>query len=196
MLHSVAEKFADKILSSCQIDKSRKPIYVYGLELTFSTMSSILSILIFSFVMGIFPSALMFLLVFCPLRLVCGGYHASTYFRCFVVTNLAYLVLIGAGFGIEKFYCYEGIVLTLWILIFCSILIVFLFSPVKNKHHPLTEERYQRNAKAAKILAVLIAVLEVILFITEKTHAFIIVSITLTAVAVMMIIPKIKERRN
>lgn len=72
------------------IKSNLSQIYIYGFQLTISTLCSLLSILLLSsfsnFIFGI-----TFLLFFMPLRFCAGGYHSNTYQKCFILTNLCFL---------------------------------------------------------------------------------------------------------
>lgn len=195
MLHQIAETLTDKLYEACKLDKSKRPIYVYGLELTFSSASSILSILIISACLSIFSSAVVFLVFFCSLRLFSGGYHAKTYGRCFVLTNGVYCATVGCVLFSEKMLQHPALSLIGAALLLLSVITILVLAPVKNQHHPLSPKRYLRNRRIACILSVVFLFVAAIVFGFGKEHYFILISFTLMAVAVMMIIPTIQERR-
>lgn len=195
MLHKFAETLADKLYQSCKLEEARRPIYVYGFELTLSTASSMISILILSACLSVFSSAVLFLLFFCSLRLFSGGYHAKTYGRCFILTNGVYFATIGCVFLAEKLLQHTALSLLGAVLLIFSVVTVLILAPVKNNHHPLSPERYIRNRKIACTLSVVFLIAAAILFWLGREHDFVLISFTLTAVAVMMIIPKLQERR-
>ena len=88
MLNKVAYKIAKKIVECSDADKEE--IYIYGLELIISTFFGLVSILLISCLLSRFTSGLVFISVFVPLRLFTGGFHAATYTRCFVISNISY----------------------------------------------------------------------------------------------------------
>lgn len=195
MLHELAETLTDKLYQSCKLEETRRPIYLYGFELTLSTASSILSILFVSAFLSILSSAVLFLLFFCSLRLFSGGYHAKTYGRCFILTNGVYFTTVSCTFLAENMLPHMPLSLIGATLVFFSVTTIFVLAPVKNKHHPLSPKRYIRNRKIACILSVIHLCAAITVFGFGKNHYFILISFTLAAVAVMMIIPKLQERR-
>lgn len=195
MLHKLAETLTDKLYQSCKLEEAKKPIYVYGFELTLSTASSMVSILIISACLSIFSSGVLFLVSFCSLRLFSGGYHAKTYGRCFILTNGVYLATIGCVFLVEKLLQHTALSFLGAALLIFSVITILTFAPMKNKHHPLSPKRYMRNRKIADTLSVVCLIAAAIVFGFGKEHDFIIISFTLAAVAVMMIISKLQERR-
>lgn len=78
------------LFKKCSLDESRKPIYRYGFQLFLSTSASTTAILLLSAFFSLFSHAVIFLLVFMPLRFFSGGYHAKTYGNCFILTNAVY----------------------------------------------------------------------------------------------------------
>ena len=94
LLNKCANACADKLLERCSIPVSRKPVFVYGFELTFSTLSSFCSVLILSAVFQSLAQGALFLATYFCLRLFCGGYHAKTYAQCFLSTNATFLAVL------------------------------------------------------------------------------------------------------
>ena len=91
-LHLTATKMAEYIMERANISKQRKAVFIYGCELTLSTIASVLSIIILSIFLNAIYSSFVFLLVFIGIRLFAGGYHAKTYSHCFLLTNFVYLL--------------------------------------------------------------------------------------------------------
>ena len=81
-LHLTATKMAEYIMERANISKQRKAVFIYGCELTLSTIASVLSIIILSIFLNAIYSSFVFLLVFIGIRLFAGGYHAKTYSHC------------------------------------------------------------------------------------------------------------------
>ena len=85
-LYHCADFCAEKLIQHTNTPSSHKPVFRYGIELTISTLSSILSILILSLLMNATTETIVFLTTYMCLRVWCGGYHAKTYARCFLST--------------------------------------------------------------------------------------------------------------
>ena len=102
MLHSCAEYLTHTLYRHCPLSEEKRPVFVYGFELSLSTLSSILSIILLSIIFKNVYSSLLFLYIFFFLRLFSGGYHAPTYSRCFILTNAIFAFGLGC---LQKLYC-------------------------------------------------------------------------------------------
>ena len=196
MLRTCAIQLTNKVYKHCHLPEARKAVYIYGFEVFLSTASSILSILILSVALSVFPATLLFLFMFCSLRAFVGGYHAKTYGRCFFLTHFVYFVTIAASqliVLIPSSILYNAICIS---LVLFSTFIMLIFAPIKNVNHPLSNSQYRKNQKIARILAPMEGLFSILLLIFPIDYSWGTLSaVTLMAVAVMMIIPKIQERR-
>ena len=190
-LYHCADFCAEKLIQHTNTPSSHKPVFRYGFELTISTLSSILSVLFLSLLLNATIETIVFLIAYMSLRIWSGGYHAKTYARCFLSTNLTYLAV----------YAISRILLTLesvWpplILLFAANIVIFTWAPIKNKNHPLSEKRYQHNKKIVRIQLFVYNLVFVVFFIFLNKLIFIF-SVSGAAVAALMIIPMLKQWRE
>lgn len=193
MLHRLASFCTGGLLRHGAVSAARRAVYVYGFELFFSSLSSACSIILLSLCFGRISDALLFLLLYVGLRLFCGGYHAETYARCFISTNLTFLcVLI-----LAKSVVYFNAVCGTPVLTALSCALIFWLAPIRNVRHPLSERTYQRNRTAARALSLLVCALFFIaFFLCAPESCLSISSVSVAAVAVLMAIPKFTERRR
>lgn len=184
MLATIAARLTDQLYFRCPLDPSKKAIYEYGIQLSLSTLASMCSIMVLGILLKNPASAFIFLSVFFFLRLFSGGYHATTYARCFLLTNSGYLAVVGASYWIVHFQLYH----LLPVIVVASCVVVIVLSPVRNKHHPLSENTYRKNRKIAVVLAAVECLLFLILCIWQIFRPYVAVSaMSLAAVAVMML---------
>ena len=184
MLATIAARLTDQLYFHCPLDPSKKAIYEYGIQLSLSTLASMCSIVMLGILLKNPASAFIFLGVFFFLRLFSGGYHASTYTRCFLLTNSVYLAVVGASYWIVHFRLYH----LLPVIVVASCAVVIILSPVRNKHHPLSEKTYRKNRKVAVVLVSIESLLFLLLFFWQIVRPYVTVStMSLTAVAVMML---------
>lgn len=197
MLNQWAQRLTSTLFYHTQIDNSRRTTFIYGFELLLSTSLSIFSIIIISAFLSCLSHAIIFLVVFISLRLFNGGFHAKTYRRCFLLTNAVYLTVLAASV-----YAYKSVPASTYcpIYILGTLLstgaIVYL-SPIKHFNHPLSENRYRKNQKIGRRLVLIYSVVNCfLLFLSIKAVYSVLISFTLMAVAIMMIIPQFTERRD
>lgn len=184
MLATIAARLTDQLYFRCPLDPSKKAIYEYGIQLSLSTLASMCSIVLLGLLLKNPVSAFVFLSVFFFLRLFSGGYHAPTYARCFLLTNSVYLAVVGTSYWIVHFQLYS----LLPVIVVASCVVVIVLSPVRNKHHPLSENTYRKNRKIAVVLAAIESLLFLTLFIWQIFRPYVAVStMSLAAVAVMML---------
>lgn len=184
MLATIAARLTDQLYFRCPLDPSKKAIYKYGIQLSLSTLASICSIVLVGLLLKTPVSAFVFLGVFFFLRLFSGGYHAPTYARCFLLTNSVYLAVVGTSYWIVRFQLYH----LLPVIVVASCVVVIILSPIRNKHHPLSENTYRKNRKISIVLVAIESLLFLILSIWQIFRPYVAVSImSLAAVAVMML---------
>lgn len=168
-----------------------KELYEYGFEIVLSTLFSLLSILCISMCIRHIELFFSFLFFFFIPRLFIGGYHAKTYFKCFIVTNSLFVVNVKLTSLIEK-HSQEARIL---LLIFLSCVIIYIFAPVTNLNHPMTKVTYTKNKTISKVLSCFsLLVLISLYFLPVQKDIFIISSLFYISIAVMIIIEKIKRK--
>lgn len=194
MLHTCAVGFTKILYRHCRLPARCEAVYVYGAELLFSTALAAFSILLTSFLARRPFSGILFILIFVSLRIFVGGYHASTYRNCFLLTNGVFLTALAASILLDRL---EVPILVLSLM--TSVSIIWTLAPIRNPHHPLTKEAYEKNKSVGRVLVCIESIISVVAdFFINQTGVSIlpIVSASIAAVAVMMIISKISERRG
>lgn len=170
--------------------KNAKEYYQYGVEITVSSIISL--VLIFS--IGVLTSSLfevfIFVLSLIPIRQFTGGYHANTYLKC----NLWMCILCSLTIFIyhitkEVINVYGLISITI-----IPIIIIAIFSPIENSNKQIPFEKRPKLKLTSIIIALLSGLVGNILI--ALTYQFgLIVLYTLLLVAVLMIVSLLQERR-
>lgn len=181
MLNKVACKLAKKIVECSDTDKEE--IYIYGLELIISTFFGLSSILLISCLLFCFTSGLVFISVFVPLRLFTGGYHAENYGKCFIISNISYLLILYVrDITLEIF--------PMWIWFFLLIgmcCYIIKNAPIVNSAQPINEIKQKRNKKMTKYILIADIVWVVCLAINQRElMVMAILSIFLTMVLMLI----------
>lgn len=190
MFYSIAFHFANNITGHCHIDPDQRDIYVYGSELFLSTFLGVLSIILISGLSGHFFSGFIFLLIFISIRLFSGGFHASTYLRCFILSNLSYFVAFLISCLLLKVPSVCG-----FLLLALSDFVIFAFSPIRNDKHPLSEKTYSKNKVIARKLTLFESIVITLCYVFTLDRAILsISSASLFSVASLMLFEKIKKK--
>lgn len=193
MLHKYAVKVVDLLyLRSALLDKNRN-IYIYGAELSLSTLGTSSFILLLSFLFGQILNGVVFLGIFISLRLFAGGYHAETYCNCFFLTNGVFLISLGVSQLLAK----HAEPFFLLIVLGVSLILICVLTPIRNPHHPLTESLYFKNKQISRVLAGTECCVCAVIYNATRNMKFLsIATVSVAAVAVMMIIPKVQNRKE
>lgn len=195
MLNRCACLLTDKLCRRGVVEEQKRPVFIYGFELLMSTLSSMVSIFIFSLLLGEPYASLCFFVAFMGLRFFAGGYHAPTYRLCFITSNSIFVLVFGAAWLIDRWHMEP----VLWGFLAFSLFILFWLSPVENPHHPISEATRRKNGRLARVWAGLLTAGLFLLAVagemevTRPVRANLILS--MTAVAVMIVIPTIQKRR-
>uniref|UniRef100_UPI003A92EB3E accessory gene regulator B family protein n=1 Tax=Evtepia gabavorous TaxID=2211183 RepID=UPI003A92EB3E len=80
------------------------------------------------------------------------------------------------------------------ILLFISAAVILVLAPIRHKNHPLSEQTYRKNAAIGRTITILISMITVWLLLNNIAAAVTtMIVVTLMAIAIMMIIPKIQK---
>lgn len=167
-----------------------KEYYQYGVEITVSTIISLL----LAFLIGILTSSVfevcIFLLSLIPIRQFTGGYHANTYLKCNLwLCILCCLTIFIYHITKEVINVYGLISITI-----IPIIIIAIFSPIENPNKQITFEKRPK----LKLISIIIALLSGLVgnILVALTYEFgLIVLYTLFLVAMLMIVSLLQERR-
>ena len=156
-----------------------------------SSSAVAISIFILSVLLGKIYSSIVFSSIFVTIRLFSGGFHAKTYGRCFIFSNLTYLICLVSANQILL----HDLGLLCPILATAAAVIIFVLTPIKHKNHPLSDGKYKKNQRISRALTVCICLVSLTShYCFYAPNLVCLSSVTLVAVAVLMIIPKIHER--
>ena len=181
------------ISANTDIDNELIAVYQYGVEITISSILNIALIFLCGLIIGDLMYSIVFLMCFIPIRSYCGGYHASTYFKCnliFVITFLFVVLLSRVSENIINYNAY----VYFWVALFAFIPIV-IFSPVKNANKKLSVSMAKKS-KCISIILFLLSTCLAMYLIHCKINFGIVVIMTVAAVSVMIIVEIFMQRRG
>ena len=194
MIHLISENLTKFIYNNIQIENDMRDVYKYGIEVTISSTLNIILIILASTIILDITFGIIFLIVFVLLRSFSGGYHANTYFKCNLVFVITFLSVYGVNEIIINFLDLQNIFALLGTVGLLSLIIVVVFSPVKNKHKLITANQAKKCRIKAVIVYFFLSVIALIVICSDNIEYGAFIIITLTAVAVMILIEIIKRR--
>jgi accessory gene regulator B len=121
----------------------------YGLVCIFSEVSKFVPLLILFSLLSLQKYFLIAFFFFGANRIFSGGYHAKTYWKCFVSTYTLFIFLVFTG------NYFEANILPLSILLCAAIVAVCLYAPVDHQNKPILSPKRRLHMKYYSILAVL-----------------------------------------
>lgn len=183
MLHKLSCILTKFLLDRVDGDTCEEEIYIYGFELIISTIVGLASIMTISWVLADANSGLIFIILFVPLRIFTGGYHANTYSRCFVISNLAYLSVLFIKICLASF-----VPCTVWLcvlgMVSCYIVIK---APLINHAQPISEYKQKRSKYIVKYILV-VDIVFVLGFAFRNKEILSMTVLSICLVAVFMLI--------
>ena len=141
MEHNWAEHCASFMAKYNLIPLNALSVYTYGFEIMISTFFTTMAIVGVSLVMHEPIAWIIFLIAFIPERVVAGGYHEKTAFRCHILAAFLFFMLL-VVFKLWKFS-----VLFSFITSFILLIVVLWISPVEAPNKPLTSQKQRLNRK-------------------------------------------------
>lgn len=197
MFQKIAEKFTSFLIYKGVADQGEKDVFEYGIVLSLTTLAGMLSVLVVSILFKWYWGFL-FLIVYTPLRVYCGGHHCKTYISCFIVTNIVFLLNAVS----IRLFCslpFAWSIATANIMIFLSYAFIIWRAPVSNAENPLSSKKRAANRRKSIMIATVETCIALILMPYSSSYLFFkecyfIIASSETTVLVLMILQKIKER--
>ena len=150
-LEIVAEKMTDLLEKQGLVESDMAEVYVYGMTLLISSTVTLLATLLLGFVFHVINSVLVFLLFFVPVRIFSGGYHSSSYLRCF----LTFMLMLGSFIAIQRNLPERAVLPTILITSLISLFLIFKFSPVSHPNAPIRDSDWLRFKRLSRIISLI-----------------------------------------
>lgn len=187
MLH-LSKAIASAIISYGIAKESDRELYEYSFLILLEQFSVWVSILCTAFIFGILWETVFYMVLFIPMRIYAGGYHARTFIFCYCIS-----VGIFLAFAIIQHY----ITISRWfasIIILFSAVVMSLLAPMADSNKPIStleESLFTSRIRSLIFLELLIAVFVLIINITDL---FAFVSFSFFHLALLLVIGKLKNK--
>ncbi len=158
MLHDLSEKIAVFLFNNN--DKYPIDVYVYGIELTLSSLAGMLVVLFMGLISGFLIESIIFMISLSIIRIYSGGYHARSYLRCNLVLIISYvLVLAYYKYHLNNFI--EQTYLIASLLFVFLIITLIIFAPVRSESKSISK----RGSFKLKLISIVLSCIEFLIFI-------------------------------
>jgi accessory gene regulator B len=163
MIDKICRTITQKLVKNNIIKFEDHDIYMYGLQLFIASVFKGIGIFTIAYGLGWIKEATVFIIAFGILRINAGGYHCSTYFRCFIVTILTMTISIILAIFITPYNTF----ITIPILAI-SILLVLQYAPVDTPNKPLSNKEYAIYRKRSIVTVSLESLIILTVYMLKK----------------------------
>lgn len=194
LIENIAEDITFILLKNQTIEIEDRDTYIYGLEIILSSLIVTGSLLTLGIILNKFLLTLIFILIFVILRSFTGGYHSQKFQSCLVISLSIYTSVLLLNYFVPVNLKDEIGIIS---LIACG-LTIYRFAPVEHKNHPLLEEEKRKYRKISRVIISLILLFTLIgyLGIIKFIDYYFMISLTVTAITILMIIPILKGEKT
>lgn len=185
-MEKVSHVLTDYLVNKGKIELDKSCIYQYGfqigLEVSLNTLISILIAVFFHMEW----EALIFFIVFTVLRSYAGGLHMATYLGCLICSCMSFigLLLIVKYWNCQRFFSIG--------IIFVSLILVKILSPVLDINRPVNEDDLLKFAKRLNYSIIGIVVLAILLLLLKLDRMLLMVSVTTVFMVCILVLGKAK----
>lgn len=148
----LAKNISNQLLRNGLLQKDDIAVMTYYLENIMSFFEVIGSISIIAFWTRTLPESIIYLVAFFLGRSCCGGYHAKSHLRCYLLSMGTYLLFL----LFTELYCQFGQPITvIVILVLDTNILLILFAPTDSSNKRFTAKERQCYRKKSMVLLLL-----------------------------------------
>ncbi len=137
-------------------------IFRYGLEIILGGIVKFVSILIVSYILGVFQTTMICIISYIPLRHFGGGVHLSTYYRCLTVGHIMFILLGGIA-AWQPNIIFLHIIISMVFL--TGIYIIVKWVPAGTNEKIIIDENEKTKQKKKSLIMLILLCLGNIIFI-------------------------------
>ena len=118
-------------------ENSKLDLYIYGLELLFSSVIGTILLLVLGIVLGALIESIIFIVAFSAIRIFAGGFHSQSFILCNIITVLNFVIVL----IIYRFFSDILFSPFVYSIVFgLSFVLCVLFAPIENNNNPIKDE--------------------------------------------------------
>lgn len=171
LVHKLSAKLASWLANSIGW-QDRTAVLTYGFELIIGESLKLVLLIAVSSLFGLLTPMLLILSAAVPFRLLTGGGHCTTYFRCTVVTVLLFWLLSAIVFEIyPRLQVYSALII-LPVILGIGLAAIKMWVPRENPNRPINDREKIRFRKLSRIYIISWSVMCLLLYIVAPGPAF------------------------
>lgn len=189
------EKLSNFITDFCmrhsEIPQEKREIYNYGFKLIFADIINFTIVILLGLCIRRALESVIFLLTLSGLRMYSGGYHAKTFLLCRLSMIATYIAVMLTTWLVLSINRATTIVVIINII---SVLGVTKLAPIENINKKLSSRQIRENKIKSVIIASALSFISTVLFLLNIREEGVIISITLLAVVILMIVGLVAKK--
>ena len=183
MISNITDHVVRNLLQAGIINQENKEVYEFGIETFCSDVVNLMTTAMIGILMGQLWECLIFQVVFISLRSWTGGYHASSEWKCWVLSNVMVAVVLLLSRRLPIWFDSNvGL-----FLLFAAAGVILVLAPVENENNPLDADEV-KSYKCRVRTVVLISVFSSILLYCLLNSFFWILVLAVLSVALSLVI--------
>ena len=190
MINKLSSLISSKFVEHNIISKSVKDVYMYGIEITISSIIGFVITCLIGLLFRMLMQTMLFYVIFILLRSMTGGYHAKTYLKCNFIYSIITLFIVTFSKAAYEMQISFGI---LTLLFLPSIAIFIWIAPVENVNKPIKAEKRVYWKSISIVTSVLLYLLSLLLYKSQHTLEATVIVITIFSVSVLCMISIIQK---
>lgn len=136
----------DTLIEGGALKSEDRTLYIYCFGTMLEAAANLISTVILGAVLGELPAALIFMLVFIPLRSTAGGAHCRSAGGCYLLSMTVFLTVI-LTYGMLSLSAAAGVLICA-----AETAAVFFLAPVPSPNKPMSETEKLRDRRLALII--------------------------------------------
>ncbi len=149
MMHLISEAITNWLEQEGVVSSKEYELYAYAAYSFLFGILPIIIVFLLGLCFGMIQEGIVLILPFMLLRKFCGGYHLNSLVACIIFSTILLTVALGA----VKVITFLGATSLLTVLVFLCVIILFVFSPVENNARKLSENEKRVFRKISRALA-------------------------------------------
>ena len=157
MIKLISQSIINNFVEKKVINQEDESIYAYGTEIAVAYILNLIAIFIIAAMMDMLIYCIIFIMIFVPLKSYTGGYHASNYKSCFILSCLIVTVVL----FITKNVPFKIPTYILILTMALSGALVYIIGPIEDQNKSLTKIEfvyYKGKIKSIVIIELIVAV--------------------------------------
>lgn len=160
MVSNITNHVVQNLLQTNIIQQEDIDVYVFGIETFFSDVFNLITTAIIGIMIGQFWECFMFQVIFISLRSWTGGYHASSEWKCWILSNA---MVIGILLLSRRLPIWFDPSAGLCLLLVAACIILAL-APVDNENNPLNSDEIRTYKRRVRMIVLISILSSIILF--------------------------------